>query len=100
MNTNELIAENKMLKKENTIAIYFNTFLIVVITISLIVSTGIIKAQSDEIVKLKASNIQYSIFVDEIKSTKEAQAIDKCKNEDFWKAECLAYELNERKGNN
>lgn len=97
MNTNELIAENKMLKRENTIATYFNTFLIIAIIIGLIVAIGIIKAQSDEIVKLKASNIQYSIFVDEIKSTKEIQAIDKCRDEDFWKAECLAYELNERK---
>lgn len=70
MNTNELIAENKMLKKENIMATYFNTVLMLIVIIGLIVSIGIIKAQNDEIVALKASNAQYSIYVDDIKSTK------------------------------
>lgn len=37
---------------------------------------------------------QYKIYVDDVKSSKEWQAIDKCKDGDYWKAECIAWELN------
>ena len=44
-----------------------------------------------------AQILQYKIYVDDVKSSKEWQAIDKCKDGDYWKAECIAWELNNAK---
>ena len=44
---------------------------------------------------------QYQIALEDaqsIQKTKEWQAIDKCKDGDYWKAECIAWELNNGTG--
>lgn len=53
------------------------------------------------VTKKNAEILQYKIALEdaqEVQSTKEWQAINKCKDGDYWKAECIAWELNSEKG--
>ena len=74
-----------------------NVYLIICLILSIIVSIYFTHKISLENFKLKQQINQYKIFYNDYSSSKEYNAIQKCKNEDFWKAECIAYELNERK---
>lgn len=54
------------------------------------------------VAKKNAEILQYKIALEdaqEVQSTKEWQAINKCKDGDYWKAECIAWELNTKKEN-
>lgn len=58
-------------------------------------------ATSGTIIRKNAEILQHKIALEdaqEMQSTKEWQAINKCKDGDYWKAECIAWELNSEKG--
>jgi len=87
----------KKLEKDNEIAYMFNSLLIVITVIAVIVA--VVNYKNAKFYKsFYTSQIkQYEFFVENFKASKEYKAIEKCQSEDFWKAECIAYELNERK---
>lgn len=87
----------KKLEKDNEIAYMFNSLLIVITVIAVIVA--VVNYKNAKFYKsFYTSQIkQYEFFVENFKATKEYKAIEKCQSEDFWKAECIVYELNERK---
>lgn len=43
--------------------------------------------------RVKALENQYKIYKESIVESKEYQAITKCSNEDYFKADCIAFEL-------
>lgn len=96
-NTDYLREKIGRLKKDNDIAYRFNTFLILLSVIAII--AAVVNYKNAKFYKsFYTSQIkQYEFFVENFKASKEYKAIEKCQSEDFWKAECIAYELNERK---
>lgn len=87
----------KKLEKDNEIAYMFNSLLIVITVIAVIVAVVSFNSAKLKGDFYKNQIKQYQFYVDDMKASKEWKAITKCKNEDYWKAECIAYELNERK---
>lgn len=87
----------KKLEKDNDTAYMFNSFLIMITVISVVVAVVSFNTAKFKGDYYKNKIKQYQFYVDDIKASKEWKAIDKCKGEDFWKAECIAYELNEGK---
>ena len=51
-------------------------------------------AVKDIITKQNALIQRYEIAYEDLKNTKEMQAIAKCNDSEYWKAECIAWELN------
>ena len=51
-------------------------------------------AVKDQINKKNAQIQLYEIALDDFKQSKEMKAIKKCGENDFWQAECIAWELN------
>lgn len=87
----------KKLEKDNEIAYMFNSLLIIITIISVIVAVVSFNSAKIKGDFYKNQINQYKIFYDDYSNSKEYNAIQKCKNEKFWKAECIAYELNERR---
>lgn len=88
--------EQEWLKRyevQDKINVYLTIFIVLIIFISIY----FIQKTSSENYRLKQQINQYKIFYDDYSNSKEYNAIQKCQNEDFWKAECIAYELNERR---
>jgi hypothetical protein len=57
-------------------------------------------AVQTQIAEKDAQIRQYQIAIEDaqsIQKTKEWQAIEKCKDGEYWKAECIAWELNNEK---
>ena len=93
----KLLEENRKLKKENDLGYQFNSALIMVIIIGLIVSFCCINGLKKELNKTKSKLNMYEIMYNEVVNTREYKAVVACRQEDFWKIECLDFELNERK---
>jgi hypothetical protein len=53
-----------------------------------------------QINKLKKQNELYQIQYDTYINSPEKMAIDKCSTEDYWRADCLAWELNNNNDTN
>ena len=51
-------------------------------------------AVKDQINKKNAQIQSYEIELDDLRQNKEMKAIKKCGENDFWQAECIAWELN------
>ena len=93
----DLLKENRKLKKENDLCYQFNLALILLMLLILAFSFSYCCKIQNEQNRIKSKLQMYQLMYDEVVNTKEYKAVVACKQEDFWKLECLDFELNERK---
>lgn len=74
-----------------------NRWMFIIFFIIVAIMFGYIAKIKGDCFKLEYQIKQYKLFYEDISTSKEYKAIQKCKAEDFWKAECIAYELNDGK---
>lgn len=85
----------RRLKKENELAFWFNSFLIILLLIVLAISVFKVSILNNSLQKSENKVKQYQIYVDDVINTDEFKAVQKCKDGagERWMAECIACEL-------